>query len=405
MANKKISELTLFATANSTDEIPVNRLGMSGKLTAASLAGVPTSRTITTISPLSGGGDLSSNLTLSITNAQADSSSKGVAAFTASDFNSASGVISIDYVNGQSASATTKGFLTAAHWSTFNGKQDVIGHLEYNNTDLTIWNNGKGNITSNTSFGDSALKLNTTGNANTAFGTNTLANITTGTGNTAFGNNALSASNANTTNNTAIGASALANNTTGTNNTSLGYYANTNNSTGSNIVAIGTNASNLGNNGNSVIIGKDSALYTIGPLNVAVGTSSLRGSVISASAGANVALGYNSMFTVTTAANNVAVGFESLKATTTGIGNIGIGSSALSTNTTGEKNTAIGADTDSGNFSYSVILGASAIATANNQFVVGSTTYNAGSVVTEPNTSTKVWNVVINGVARKILLA
>lgn len=37
MANKKISELTLFATANSTDEIPVNRLGMNGKLTVASL--------------------------------------------------------------------------------------------------------------------------------------------------------------------------------------------------------------------------------------------------------------------------------------------------------------------------------------------------------------------------------
>lgn len=37
MANKKISELTLFATANSTDQIPVNRAGMNGKLTVASL--------------------------------------------------------------------------------------------------------------------------------------------------------------------------------------------------------------------------------------------------------------------------------------------------------------------------------------------------------------------------------
>jgi hypothetical protein len=38
MANKKISELTLFASANSTDEIPVNRLGMNGKLTVSSLS-------------------------------------------------------------------------------------------------------------------------------------------------------------------------------------------------------------------------------------------------------------------------------------------------------------------------------------------------------------------------------
>ena len=38
MANKKISELTLFPSAQSTDEIPVNRLGMNGKLTVSSLS-------------------------------------------------------------------------------------------------------------------------------------------------------------------------------------------------------------------------------------------------------------------------------------------------------------------------------------------------------------------------------
>lgn len=37
MANKKISELTLFPSAQSTDEIPVNRLGMNGKLAVSSL--------------------------------------------------------------------------------------------------------------------------------------------------------------------------------------------------------------------------------------------------------------------------------------------------------------------------------------------------------------------------------
>jgi uncharacterized membrane protein len=52
-----------------------------------------------------------------------------------------------------------------------------------------------------------------------------------------------------------------------------------------------------------------------------------------------------------------------------------------------------------------VVLGRSAAATAANQFVVGSSTYNAGSVSAEVNTSANVWNVIINGVARKILLA
>ena len=63
---------------------------------------------------------------ISIQDAVADGATKGAAAFTASDFNSASGVISIDYTNGQSASALNKGFLTSTDWNTFNGKQDAL---------------------------------------------------------------------------------------------------------------------------------------------------------------------------------------------------------------------------------------------------------------------------------------
>ncbi len=56
-------------------------------------------------------------------NAVADGATKGVAAFTANDFDASSGVISLDYTNGQSASGSNKGFLTSADWTTFNGKQ------------------------------------------------------------------------------------------------------------------------------------------------------------------------------------------------------------------------------------------------------------------------------------------
>lgn len=372
MANKKISELTSFPSALSTDEIPVNRSGMNGKIAVSTLVAVgavPTSRTISTTSPLSGGGDLTANRTLSI----------------------------------PQASSSVNGYLSSANWSTFNGKQDTIAHLEYSNTDLTLWNNGKGNISLNTSFGLSALRSNTTGDNNTAIGTQVLYTNSIGTSNTGVGSNALYANTG--TGNTAIGTSSLASNIGGNLNTSLGVNANTGNTTGSNTVAIGAYASNSGNDGNSVLIGKDSALYTVGALNVAMGSSALRGSVASASASGNVALGYNSMFTVTTAADNVAVGFESLKATTTGGSNVAIGVSALTANTTGTRNTAIGANTISGNFSNSTILGAGATATANNQFVVGSSVYNAGAVTSEVNSSTQVWNVIINGVARKILLA
>jgi hypothetical protein len=55
--------------------------------------------------------------------AAADATTKGVATFVAADFTSAAGVIGIDYTNGQAASGSNKGFLTAADWTTFNGKQ------------------------------------------------------------------------------------------------------------------------------------------------------------------------------------------------------------------------------------------------------------------------------------------
>ncbi len=49
---------------------------------------------------------------LSLTDAAADGSTKGIASFTANDFDAASGNISLDYTNGQKASTTQAGFLT-----------------------------------------------------------------------------------------------------------------------------------------------------------------------------------------------------------------------------------------------------------------------------------------------------
>lgn len=60
-----------------------------------------------------------------IPDAVADGATKGISTFTASDFNSAAGIISLDYTNGQAAGAGAKGFLTAADWTTFNGKANT----------------------------------------------------------------------------------------------------------------------------------------------------------------------------------------------------------------------------------------------------------------------------------------
>ena len=88
-----------------------------------------------------------------------------------------------------------------------------------------------------------------------------------------------------------------------------------------------------------------------------------------------------------------------------GSGNTASGHLSLTSNTTGADNTAIGYNTDSGNFSGSTVLGKDAIATASNQFVVGSVGTVAGAVAAATPAQTKVWNVIINGVAQQILLA
>jgi hypothetical protein len=182
--------------------------------------------------------------------------------------------------------------------------------------DGSVYNLGKGAVTSNSAFGRLALNTNTSG-----------------------------------TNNTANGVQSLQNNTTGVDNTAVGFQAGLN--------------------------------ITTGSQNTALGSGALAGAA---------------------GARNTALGYSALGANT-GSFNTAVGRQALSNNTTGGSNTAIGEACQSGNFSGSVILGKDATATAANQFVVGSTGTNAGSVTTESNLSLKVWNVIINGVAQKILLA
>jgi len=75
---------------------------------------------VTGNSPISSSGGTTP--AVSIANAVADGYTKGAASFTANDFTSSSGNISINYTSGQSASSSTKGFLTSSDWTTFNNK-------------------------------------------------------------------------------------------------------------------------------------------------------------------------------------------------------------------------------------------------------------------------------------------
>jgi hypothetical protein len=248
------------------------------------------------------------------------------------------------------------------------GSSGSIPNLEFNVVTKSVWNNGQGNIETNTSFGEGALAENTTGEANTAFGQLSLLNNLNGQRNTAVGTRAL-LSNQSGSYNTAVGSNTLGSNTSGDNNVALGAFTLGANLTGAANTALGGGAMYNNNSGQN---------------NVAIGFE---------------ALGFNS-----SGSNNVVVGYSSLSIQSSTSRNTVVGSESCTTSAVGNDNTIVGYGAQAGAFSGSVVLGSQAQASGNNQFVVGSTTQNAGAVTTEAISSTRTWTVIINGVSRKILL-
>jgi len=227
---------------------------------------------------------------------------------------------------------------------------------------------GAGQVATNTVFGNGALNANTTGAFNTALGYQSMSTgIVTGTGNVAVGDRTL-VSTTSGRDNMAIGSRALTTLRNGAENVGIGLLS------------------------LSTIDGSNN--------NTAIGSYSLQNNAASG----NTAIGWEAAKTNTSGFGIVAIGYQALNVST-GNYNTSVGYQSLLAHTTGINNTAVGQGTVSGNFSGSVILGALATATANNQFVVGSSTVNAGAVTTATAVQTKTWDVIINGVAQKILLA
>jgi hypothetical protein len=82
--------------------------------------------------------------TISITDAAADGATKGISTFAAADFNAAAGVISIDYANGQAATASVNGFMTTGT-QAFAGNKTWGGTSTFNNT-FTVGGTVNGSI-------------------------------------------------------------------------------------------------------------------------------------------------------------------------------------------------------------------------------------------------------------------
>ncbi len=250
-------------------------------------------------------------------------------------------------------------------------------------TDSVTNNGGSGDVES-TAFGNGSLINATLGEFNTSFGTESMNQKTSGDYNTSVGNSALrngdgydynvavgyqSLNECSASFNTSIGALALKNNDTGINNVAVGYNALFTMFEGDNNIAIGSNA-----------------LYSHEDYsdNIAIGNNALN----SVQGGGNLAIGSNCLASVINGSQNIAIGYY-----------------GLSADTSGSYNIAIGVNTACNDFSRCLIIGESASASGNNQVVIGTDVNPLGGVVTEVNTSSKYWEVTINGVVEKILLA
>ena len=247
------------------------------------------------------------------------------------------------HITGNSGTSPSTNFLgtTDAQNLQFRVNNQKAGYIDY----------GSGNV----SFGYQTLLSNSTGTSNTAFGHQALYSSTTAQSSTATGYQALYTDSTGS-NNTATGYQSLRFTTVGSNNTAAGYRSLDLNVGGKDNIAIGVYSlrSNI-NTSDNVAVG-DSALYhSISTYNTAVGNESLFGNTTGSS---NSAVGYSSLANSTTGYNNTAVGFYGLNNTTTGF--------ALST---------YGAYADiADSVSYNATaIGYGAIATANNQVMLGNT--------------------------------
>ena len=285
-------------------------------------------------------------------------------------------------LNVPTASATNRGALSAADWTTFNGKvatsttvngYALTGNVTVSASDLTTGTLPHAQIPTLLSADIPNNAANTSG---TAAGLSaTLAVASGGTGLTVVGasGSVLTTTDGSTASwgavklnsvaislNTLAGTGALSSLTSGAINTALGYSA---------LSAVTDGSANIG-------IGSTAGMAITGGDNVAVGSQTLWGG--DGAVNGNVAIGTQTFrYASTGANNNVAVGIYALQGggatPVSGAGNVAIGKSAGNAVSSGSNNIFMGieANTSAPTLSNQIALGAGAYASAANQMVLG----------------------------------
>jgi trimeric autotransporter adhesin len=253
-----------------------------------------------------------------------------------------------------------------------SGKIDPASNSIYFGQSAGITNSTGSN---NTFLGDKAGESNSTGSNNLFAGSLAGNANSTGDANVFVGQDA-GLKNSIGLQNTFVGEDAGKENIDGNENTFIGNGAGRNLTDKNNIIAIGKESiggSNASPGFNTIAIG-DRAGFNTGAggkglyIGSAAGYNGNGGIAIGDSASfngsnfASIALGYKSLFDLTSGIYNVSVGAYSQQRTTNGIYNVSLGSFALNDNTSGNYNVAIGGSALSINTSgdYNTSIGYSA---------------------------------------------
>ena len=370
---------------------------------------VPTSRTISTTSPLSGGGDLSVNRTLSISQ----------------------------------ANGTTNGFLSSSDWTMFNNKQNALGYtpvpetrtLTINGTTQDLSADRTFTISTGITIGTTLITSGTVGrvlfegtgnvvqesanltwdNTNSRLALNgTLGKLMFPSPEISFGSRFNGIHFTDSTYATSYGYLSLSSGFGEFRMFAASSYFPTFYSNGAERMRIFTTGNigintttdagfRLDVNGTARVVGQATIqTLTVGLGGGAVATNTALGLIAllaNTTGTANTALGHTSLSNNTTGAGNTAIGFNSLNGTN-GTNNSGLGNSTLRHITSGSLNTAVGAEagryiadgvTNLTTCDNSVFLGMSARPLANsqtNQIAIGHNAIGAGSnTATLGNTS------------------
>lgn len=317
--------------------------------------------------------------TISITDAAADGSTKGAASFTANDFNSSSGNISIDYANGDTASSSQNGFMSSYTYNNLLSQWTTTGSDIYYNT---------GNVGIGNSSPDAKIDVVSTSTVNpvASFSVNTSgSDNATGVNINAEGGTTTDALVVNSKSNVSGGINnaivALATTANGGYNNALTSVAQNGdyNYAGKilaqgGVDAVGLSISSSGASGSNKAIDVTSGTVQIASTSTTVATRPFivingagdtilqlhsRGMIQTGTLEENLYFGYNSGLRTTTGTYNTSHGKYDLAFLTTGSYNTATGHGSLYKMTSGTRNTGFGVNTLYNDTSggYNVALG------------------------------------------------